>query len=231
MNTRNFIGSMVLMSTLMSLSVFAQDAKKGGKDDKVHKVDIKNVQASSLDGRVVSTPSGNSIVIQIPFQQVENSKTNGNGNNNNRNNSKPRVGSSSGANRSQQIQKQQIQAQIQKLRSMHVVTHWNEVEIPVTEKTKYRTNQVLQAFDDKGNVKRYTSEELKSLKGQGSDSKLPGYEAKTSEIEPGHLVRVSLVKSADKKDPKPVASMVMVIGKDENYKGSGNSGSEEKKKK
>ena len=229
MNAGISAGSLGLLATVMCLSAFSQDAKKGDKDDKVHKVDIKNVQASSLDGRVVLTPSGNSIVIQIPYQQVESSKNNGNGNNNNRTNSKPRGGSSSGANRAQQIQKQQIQAQIQQLRSMRVVTHWNEVEIPVTEKTKFRFNQPSQAFDDKGNVKRYTSEELKALK--GVDSKLPGYEAKTSEIEPGHLVRVSLVKSADKKDPKPVASMVMVIGKDENYKGSGNSGSEEKKKK
>jgi hypothetical protein len=182
-----------------------------------------------LDGRVVSTPSGNSIVIQIPYQTVEANKNQNN--NKPKNNNRPRTGGGSVGNRNGQNQKQRIQAQIQQQKSLHLVTHWNEVEIPVTEKTKFRTNQVLQAFDDKGNAKRYTSEELKALKGQGSDSKLPGYEAKISEIEPGHLVRVSLVKSADKKDPKPVASLVMVIGKDENYKGSGSSGSEEKKKK
>lgn len=229
MNKRIMVGSLVLFYLNISFSVFAQDAKKGNKDDKVQKVDIKNIQASSLDGRIVSTPSGSSIVIQIPYQTVEANKNQNNNKPNN--NNRPRTGGGSAGNRNGQNQKQRIQAQIQQQKSLHLVTHWNEVEIPVTEKTKFRTNQVLQAFDDKGNVKRYTSEELKALKGQGSDAKLPGYEAKTSEIEPGHLVRVSLIKSSDKTNPKPVASMVMVIGKDENYKGSGNSGSEQKKKK
>lgn len=44
------------------------------------------------------------------------------------------------------------------------------------------------AYDDKGNVKQYTLEEMQKLK--GTNPKLPGYEAKMEDLEPGQMVRL-----------------------------------------
>jgi hypothetical protein len=57
-------------------------------------------------------------------------------------------------------------------------------------------------YDDKGNVKKYTKEELDKMKGK--DKNLVGYEAKTEDLQAGQIVRVYLVKpkAKPKDDPK-----------------------------
>jgi len=87
-------------------------------------------------------------------------------------------------------------------------TEWKELEVPIKESTKFRFKEPIEAFDDKGNIKVYTPQDLKKLK--GSNPNLPGYEAKSENIIPGHLVTISLAKQ----DNKPYASMIMVTGKD-----------------
>ena len=107
------------------------------------------------------------------------------------------------------------------LKSMKVVTEWVEVEIPIKETTKIRTKTPLQVYDDKGYIKKYSPEELKTLK--GSNPALPGYEVKLDELTPGAVVEVTLNRSPgnkdDKKDDDKVfATMIMVIGKDATFK-------------
>jgi len=57
-------------------------------------------------------------------------------------------------------------------------------------------------YDDKGNVKKYTKEELDKLKGK--DKNLVGYEAKAEDLQAGQIVRVYLAKpkAKPKDDPK-----------------------------
>jgi|694.fasta_scaffold00705_44 hypothetical protein len=88
------------------------------------------------------------------------------------------------------------------------VNDWKELEIPIKETTKFRFKEPVEAFDDKGNIKVYTQQDLKKLK--GSNPNLPGYEAKPENIIPGHLVIISLAKQEN----KTFASMIMVTGKD-----------------
>lgn len=88
------------------------------------------------------------------------------------------------------------------------VNDWKELEVPIKENTKFRFKEPIDAFDDKGNIKVYTPENLKKLK--GSNPNLPGYEAKPDNIIPGHLVTISLAKQEN----KIFASMIIVTGKD-----------------
>ncbi|MCY2941788.1 MAG: hypothetical protein NTV50_08985 [Planctomycetota bacterium] len=88
------------------------------------------------------------------------------------------------------------------------VYDWKELEIPIKQTTKFRFKEPVEAFDDKGNIKVYTPEDLKKLK--GSSPNLPGYEAKSENIIPGHLVIISLAKQEN----KTFASIIMVTGKE-----------------
>jgi len=87
-------------------------------------------------------------------------------------------------------------------------TEWKELEVPIKESTKFRFKDPIEAFDDKGNIKVYSQQDLKNLK--GSNPNLPGYEAKSDNIIPGHLVTITLAKQ----DNKLYAKMIMVTGKD-----------------
>lgn len=89
-----------------------------------------------------------------------------------------------------------------------LINDWKELEVPIKENTKFRFKEPIDAFDDKGNIKVYTPEDLKKLK--GSNPNLPGYEAKPDNIIPGHLVTISLAKQEN----KTFATMIMVTGKD-----------------
>ena len=59
-------------------------------------------------------------------------------------------------------------------------------------------------YDDKGNVKQFTKEELEKMKGK--DKNLVGYEAKPEDLQAGQVVRVYLArpkaKPKDKDEPK-----------------------------
>jgi hypothetical protein len=65
-----------------------------------------------------------------------------------------------------------------------------------------------EAFDDKGNLKRYTPEELRKLK--GSNPRLPGYEAKQEDLTPGNIVQVTL---SPRRRPREGAKIVAAEAK------------------
>ena len=175
-------------------------------------------------------PNSKSITVQIPNQKVVNKNDNDNNkkdnnkndkndkdNNNKNDNKKGKDNNKSPNSQIQNLQKQAAQAQakqIQMLKSMKVVTEWVEIEIPIKETTKIRTKTPLQVYDDKGNIKKYSPEELKTLK--GSNPALPGYEVKLDELTPGAVVEVTLNRSPgnkdDKKDDDKVfATMIMAM--------------------
>jgi hypothetical protein len=73
----------------------------------------------------------------------------------------------------------------------HVKSVDKDVELDLAEGVKVRARQPVQQFDDKGNIKRYTPQELKELRGDGS---LPGYAAELSDLQPGQTVLVKVVR-------------------------------------
>jgi hypothetical protein len=83
-----------------------------------------------------------------------------------------------------------------------------DIELDLAEGVKVRSRQPVRQFDDKGNIKRYTPQELKELRGDGS---LPGYAAELSDLQPGQtvLVKVARRKPATSAGPpagKPAAA-------------------------
>jgi len=105
-------------------------------------------------------------------------------------------------NQMQNIQMQMVQAQ----RDMY---HYKDVskdyQLRASEKIKVRSLQPPLEYDEKGNVKKYTREELKAL--QGTEG-LPGYNAEWDAVRQGQIIHVYLakppapVKGAEKKGKK-----------------------------
>ena len=206
-----------LVFLAISASVQGQDGNKNKSNETFSKANISKIQATHFTARVSLDPNSKSITVQIPNQKVVNKNDNDNNKNDDNNNKPKNSKSKNGQNQAAQAQAKQIQM----LKSMKVVTEWVEVEIPIKETTKIRTKTPLQVYDDKGNIKKYSPEELKTLK--GSNPALPGYEVKIDELTPGAVVEVTLNKSPankdDKKDDDKVfATMIMVIGKDATLK-------------
>ncbi len=206
-----------LVFLAISTSVQGQDGNKNKSNETFSKANISKIQGTHFTARVSLDPNSKSITVQIPNQKVVNKNDNDNNKNDDNNNKPKNSKSKNGQNQAAQAQAKQIQM----LKSMKVVTEWVEVEIPIKETTKIRTKTPLQVYDDKGNIKKYSPEELKTLK--GSNPNLPGYEVKIDELTPGAVIEVTLNKSPgnkdDKKDDDKVfATMIMVIGKDATFK-------------
>jgi hypothetical protein len=82
---------------------------------------------------------------------------------------------------------------------------WTEVEFQASEKVRVRTKLLPEQFDEKGNLKKYTSKQLAELRGKDSQG-LPGYESSLDKLAPGQTVSVQLApakvaaKGKDKDD-------------------------------
>jgi hypothetical protein len=77
-----------------------------------------------------------------------------------------------------------------------------DVELPLAEGVKVRCAVPPQAFDDKGNIKRYTPRELKEMRGTEN---LPGYSADLSDLQVGQTVLVRVAARRPAPPPKPAA--------------------------
>jgi hypothetical protein len=88
--------------------------------------------------------------------------------------------------------------------NLKVTTVSKDFDLDALEDVKVRIAQPPQQYDDKGNPKKYTSQELKDLK--GPDTKLPGYTSEFGDLKIGQTVTVYLTtkkpetKKADDKD-------------------------------
>jgi hypothetical protein len=131
--------------------------------------------------------------------------------------------------RMQELQRDMAQLQIQIARlggnaqqaPFKVVTKKQEYEVATDDNTKVLFTTPPIAFDEKGNVKKYTDAELKELR----DPKLPYYKGTFDQLRPGHLVKITLGKPAatskskdlDKAptdDDTPYAALVLVTGEE-----------------
>ena len=247
-----FISFSLISSLFLAISASGQgqDGNKNKSLETFSKANISKIQGTQFTARISTDPNRKAITVQIPNQKVVNKNDNDNNkkdnnknekndkdnNNNNKNdNKKGKDNNKSPNSQIQNLQKQIAQAQakqIQMLKSLKVATEWVEIEIPINETTKIRTKTPLEVYDDKGYIKKYTPEELKTLK--GSNPNLPGYEVKIDELNPGAVVEVTLNRSPgnknDKKnDDKVFATMIMVIGKDATFKPAADNSKNKKK--
>ena len=105
----------------------------------------------------------------------------------------------------QQLQNALVQFQVQSARAQanmfHVVNAAQKVDFQAEENVKVRIKALPEQFDDKGNIKTYTKEELAELKGK--DKNLPGYESSLDKLQNGQIVQVTL---GVHKKPKPVVA-------------------------
>lgn len=76
-----------------------------------------------------------------------------------------------------------------------------DVEIEMSPDVKIRTNFLPFAYDDMGNPKKYTKEELKELK--GPNSKEPGYKAELDALKTGQDIKVTLTRVKEKDPDSP----------------------------
>jgi hypothetical protein len=96
------------------------------------------------------------------------------------------------------IQQQQAQA----TRNLYkVVTTTKSVDFHAADDVKVRYTQLPPLYDDKGNSRKYTREELKELKGKDTD--LPGYEGTLATLQANQVVQVTL---APRKAPSKTTS-------------------------
>jgi hypothetical protein len=87
--------------------------------------------------------------------------------------------------------------------SYRVNTTRQDYEFQNIEEVVVRTQVLPDQFDEKGNPKKYTKEELDELKGK--DKKAPGYESSLDKLEAGQTLKVTLVtvkKKVDKEKDK-----------------------------
>jgi hypothetical protein len=100
-----------------------------------------------------------------------------------------------------QIQRLVAQMQVGQARAQqnlyNVVTRYQDIDFQAEENVKVRTMDLPEQFDEKGNIKRYTKEELKQLKGK--DTNLPGYESSFEALKEGQQIQVKLAEHKAKK--------------------------------
>jgi hypothetical protein len=104
-----------------------------------------------------------------------------------------------------QLQRRIAQAQAN---AVKVVQRTANVDFQIEENVKVRTMVLPEAYDDKGNIKKYTPEELKELKGKDN---LPGYESTVAALKPGQVVRILLKHH---QAPKPTTTSPAFSQKD-----------------
>jgi hypothetical protein len=102
---------------------------------------------------------------------------------------------------------QQLAAEIERSRqqqarnqnNVKAVTQHKDFDLESTPDAKVRLQDPPVQYDEKGNVKKYTQQELKELKG---DSKLPGYNADWDTLKAGQMIKVTLSHKRDKAGDK-----------------------------
>jgi hypothetical protein len=124
-----------------------------------------------------------------------------------------------------EVERARLQEQARGANPGQTTTVHKSFNLDSTTDAKVRRQDPPAQYDEKGNPKQYTQQELKQLKGDG---KLPGYEADWDSLKVGQMVKVTFGKekkadnannkdnkdnkNKDKKDDNgPRASLIMII--------------------
>ena len=134
----------------------------------------------------------------------------------------------------ERMQAQALKLQLKEGGDYAVKKDYKEIDFHTADDVKVRLMNPPVQFDDKGNPKQYTKDELKAMKGKDSD--LPGYETTLDKLTVGDTVKVTLATpKADKKDadkdadPKPdpeakkghAVTMILILSEENGVKGTG----------
>jgi hypothetical protein len=131
-----------------------------------------------------------------------------------------------------QIQQHTAVAQIRQAGAnspLQYTTQKKTIEFHAGDTVTVRKMTLPTEYDEKGQPKKYTTEELRKLK--GSKPSLPGYEASLEDLTTGTVVKVihttrpksSLSAKKEEKDatdttPKTAVNMIQILGDDPNAK-------------
>jgi hypothetical protein len=94
---------------------------------------------------------------------------------------------------------QQQAAQLGVQAQYKTVAHQKELDFDVSAEVKVARSKPPEEYDDKGNIKEYTKEELKKMR----DPDMPGYTAKIDDLQAGQTVKLYLGKPRAKKSSSP----------------------------
>jgi len=91
------------------------------------------------------------------------------------------------------LQRQMTQSQMHPSQNQQspfkIVTEHKDIEFQLADNANIRWQDLPQVYDAKGEIKKYTEEEKKQLKGKNPN--LPGYEAAMTDLKAGQLVTVT----------------------------------------
>jgi len=196
---------------VLSLSLHAADKKdnpKGGEP-----VDAaKQLQPGDVSGVVVSN-DGKTLVLRMEFESLQPNGTGGKNNNNNQQlqrqyrelqQAEQQLARAKNPQQAMQAYRKLMQEMQQTAAARQpkgnqqnpfkVVKSHVDYEIELDDSVVFRSTTVPTAFDDMGNIKKYTAEELKQLRGDG---KLAGYQSSAEKAGKDAEVRVHLSKNKE----------------------------------
>jgi hypothetical protein len=189
-----------------------------GANPKLGAVDADALPAGDFTGKLVTTPGTDRIfTVQVVYQQLQLKNPNQNyaGNaaaqnlirqqaqlqreiNQMRRSRNPGAQLAKIQRTSANMEAQALKAQLSMFK---VVTAYQNVDFQAEELMKVRYMNPPKVYDDKGEPRKYTSAELKELK--GASTNLPGYEGSLETLEKGQTVQVTLRQH---KKPKPTST-------------------------
>ncbi len=209
------LGAGFTLALLLALPAFADDKNPPAKVDPKAPVDADKLTPGEFTGKLKSTPgSDGNFTLTVEYQHLELKNPNQLPKNN--------AGSKTLSHDIQHVTKLQQQVanakkpqdQVRRLQELQnavaqlqlqvvkmelnpqqlykVVTDKKDVDFHASEDVKVRLLNLQMEYDDKGNLKKYTKEELKELKGKDVD--LPGYEAAMDKLATGQKLTVTLAK-------------------------------------
>ena len=208
-----YVGAAPLLALLLALPAAAQKNKPQPQNP----VDSDKIASGQFTGYLLTTPgTDRTFTLRVQYQDLQlkpNAQRTANNANNQANRQLQQIArlqqqmakSKSPAQQMAQIQRIVAQMQVGQARAQqnlyNVVTRYQDIDFQAEETVKVRTMELPEQFDEKGNLKKYTTEELKQLKGKDKD--LPGYESAFESLKEGQLIRVTL---AEHKAKKPASS-------------------------
>ena len=209
------IATALVCGCLFALPAFAADP---GKD-----VDGDNLPAGQFTGQLVSTPgTDGSFTLKVEMDRIELRPGAGQSENRDvqqlardqrrieqtqaemaraRNPSDYRRLVRQLAGEMDRMQTQAVKLQLREGGDYTIKKETKEIDFHTADGVKVRTMNLPVEYDDKGNPKQYTKEELKTLKGKDSD--LPGYESTLDSLKVGDTVKVTLAAPKADKDADP----------------------------
>jgi hypothetical protein len=214
MVTRCLGFTLLLAFGLVAPALVADDKKPAGKDDKTKHVDADTLPPGPYTGTLVDVPDkSTNFTVRLDLSHLEPKNANGNQASQTAAREQARIAQleaelaraknpQEAQRKAQQIEAAlgQLQQQMQKMtQDAKVVNDRKIVDCQAADDLKVRVMVLPARFDDEGNIKPYTDDEKKALKGK--DTTLAGYEANLSDLKSGDLVRIRLVrKTPPKKD-------------------------------